>query len=1402
MPSLVLAALFGLVAAQSNVLNATSTLSSLSHPSTTLAVSSPAQTGPKTALTVAQDGSGQYRSIAAAVIAAQSSGIPTVTILPGIYTEVVALGQPSVTIVGATATPAPDWSQNQVTIISSNSTPALSFGSSAAKGITVRNINFVNSGTSSTAQAPVLALRGSNMAFYGCSFVTQGITAVSVSTGTAFFANSYFEGSDKLFYNSLTIYIYGSIIVPTYAQATIVYNQGMYTAAGLVTANSTAVIDSCSIKQKAGVSYNGVYLAAPNNAGAVAIFRNTYMDAFIAPAGMHPYALRYQSFYGEYMSTGPGSYASNAAARAPYDVPLSNDQISQFAVDQIYGHSIYSGYSSTSLAWIDQGLVAAIQASYAPDISTISSSLSSASTSVSATSSVTSTISSPISTSASAAATCPTAPSATLAVSKTPGPCEFGTIQSAVNAIPNDAKSYTITIAAGIYVEQFSITRLGKVTLVGATNFANDYTQNQVRVQFSSGRLTSLGQNEQTPVINAKKANDNSGLAVYNIDFVNTYPQTANTAALAADFYGANIAAYGCSFIGFQDTLLANKGTQVFSNCYIEGSVDFIWGFSTAYFHQCMIVSNTPGSCVAAQSRATATTAGGYVFDSCMVTYSSTYGSSFGQSCLGRPYSSFSIAVYMNSYLDKHISPDGWQVWSTSNPQTSGVTFGEYNNVGPGSWQATTQRVSFATNLTDAQAASYTLAAWIGETSWLDMTAYNAKPSFSWTGPSATGRPPSGGNTTTPNSGTPAGSAGPITTASINAHPDNGTVAPAGAVVVALDGSHNATFTSLTAALASLPQDATNQTIFMYPGTYTEQVPSFNRRGAVRIIGYTSGNPGQSYKDNQVTVSYSRGLSFSPLPAGHSDADTAVVSTASNRISLYNINMVNTDNLDGLEPNYVTLAASIYGNDIAFYGCSFDAIDFIWGYSKAYFKGCTMGAKRPSSCVTAQNRASSTAIGGYIFDQCLFTSAPIANVDLMTNVVYLGRPYSQYALVIVKNSYLDKTIQPVGWKIWSATDPRTSGVTFAEYNNSGPSNWENNVAARQSFGYATLLTSDTYSLSSVMASTEWIDMTYWNSIVTPQPAISPITGVNHTFSTIQAALDAAPVSSKTNATIFLYPGVYNGQLIVNKSGHTIFQGYSEPTDDFSKNTMTIQFNHGIDTQGTTGSNTDGATVYATGNYLHAFNINFRNNFGTTQNMASLAFAVKSSKYAALFGCQIHSNQDSLSISGNLFTFKTYIEGNVDFIYGTGSAYFLASTISPNEDGASITASKRALNTTQAGFVLDQCWNPWSTSSPNTDGVQFGEYRNFGPGSNTCHRAPFSEQLSDAELVPYQLATFFPTTTDLIDFDHVDTRPFSVGIGSAQTCTPVASTSRALVVPSTSSKIISSTSTSSLPVVTA
>lgn len=47
---------------------------------------------------------------------------------------------------------------------------------------------------------------------------------------------------------------------------------------------------------------------------------------------------------------------------------------------------------------------------------------------------------------------------------------------------------------------------------------------------------------------------------------------------------------YGCSFYGFQDTLLANEGLQYYRNCLITGATDFIFGQrAAAWFEKCDI---------------------------------------------------------------------------------------------------------------------------------------------------------------------------------------------------------------------------------------------------------------------------------------------------------------------------------------------------------------------------------------------------------------------------------------------------------------------------------------------------------------------------------------------------------------------------------------------------------------------------------------------------------------------------------------------------------------------------------------------------------------------------------------------------------------------------------------------
>ncbi|KAJ3537514.1 hypothetical protein NM208_g6278 [Fusarium decemcellulare] len=1393
----------------------TSAASSAEETSTSQATSSAAPTAascalpssmPSTAVVVGPEGNkcASYNSIASAVAALPNDATTQyIYILAGTYSEKVTIARTGATIVRGQSTNGSASKNNRVTVTAQNAVLSSAGGSSGtatfsankyeAKLVSFYNINFENSFDAATNYvALAVYAKGTKVAFYGCNIASSQGT-LYLDYGNFFFSHSRIEGTTDFIWGQGAGYIYNSVIVSkgTTTSQTIAAQKFQSSFGG-----SRLVFDLCAVVPfDSSVPEESTYLGRDYTTKANVAFVNSYLDNHIAPAGWKiSSASTFGGSFVEGNNTGPG-FDSSARASAVTIV----DDTSSYKVASILGDD----------SWLDKDAIAPFtgwpKSVYGSDdeVSTTTSASAAASTTASA-----------------------SVAGNTLTVAPSPTGNEFATVASAAAAIPNDGEDYTIYVKAGSYNEQLTLTRTsGHITVRGETSFENDFTQNKVLIWFKLGYSTSASRNEETPVIFWKNT-QSAGLSLYNLNFTNTYPQTSSTAALAGDFFGTNMAAYGCAFKGFQDTLLVNQGVQVFSNSYVEGSVDFIWGYSKAYFHQCYIASNTPNAYITAQNRKTSSWAGGFVFDTCLVTYTDSYGSSFGSTYLGRPWSQYALVVYKNSHLDKHIAAAGWSVWSSGTPQTSDVLFGEFNNTGPGNW--TSSRASFAKELTEVEVAPYSLGSFIGSTSWLDMKAYNYAPSYT-IGDSTSS------STTDPRE----------TESSFPFHLTDGTTPPEGAVLVSVDGEKADSYSSLTDALASLPSDSTEQVIFIYPGTYTEQVPSINRPGAVTIIGYTDTEPGKTYSSNQVTITQAKGLSVSgTIPAGRSNADTATIATASTKIAFYNVKFINTDNLDGSTASYVALAASVYGDKIGFYGCSFigwqdtlltgatagyqyyescyieGAIDFIWGYSKAYFKGCTLAAKRAKSAITAQSRKSASAVGGYIFDQCLFTEAASATVDL-EGQVYLGRPYSAYALVVIKNSYLDSVIQPAGWKIWSTTDPRTDYITFAEYANEGPGSWEKNSAAREGFGYATLLTSDSYSIASVMDSTDWIDTTFWDSISTPQPAttVEPTPGNTEysgttppagayivskeaidgvtTYDTIQAAINALPTSSKVTPTVFIYPGTYKEQIILARSGTTIFIGYSESPDDYLQNQVTITYDKGIDNQADA-SNSDSATFYATGNYFQAVNINFKNTFGTTSNYASLGFGVKSSKYASLYGCQVYGNQDALLINGFFFAYNSYFEVNIDMIWGSGAGYFLKSTISPNRNNIALTAHKRTDTTTAAGFVFDQCtitpangasystiylgrpwnqyarvayveselgscvpavgWDDWTSSDPRTGNVIFGEYENTGAGSSTSKRASFARQLSGNDAAEFELGKFFAATT-WINSTLVSATPF-------------------------------------------
>ncbi|MEO7044247.1 MAG: pectinesterase family protein, partial [Ferruginibacter sp.] len=185
-----------------------------------------------------------------------------------------------------------------------------------------------------------------------------------------------------------------------------------------------------------------------------------------------------------------------------------------------------------------------------------------------------------------------------------------------------------------------------------------------------------------------------------NITFQNSAGPVGQALAL---YVNADMAVFkNCRFLGNQDTiyLSGESSRQFFTDCYIEGTTDFIFGPATAVFKNCIIYCKANSFITAAN-----TTPGksfGFVFFDCKITADSSVTKVY----LGRPWRAFAKAVFINCDLPKQITPDGWNNWS--NPENEKTAFyGEYKNTGEGSSIA--KRVAWSHQLTDKEAKLYTL---------------------------------------------------------------------------------------------------------------------------------------------------------------------------------------------------------------------------------------------------------------------------------------------------------------------------------------------------------------------------------------------------------------------------------------------------------------------------------------------------------------------------------------------------------------------------------------------------------------------------------------------------------------------------------------------------------------------
>mgnify|MGYP000645743452 CR=1 FL=1 len=163
-----------------------------------------------------------------------------------------------------------------------------------------------------------------------------------------------------------------------------------------------------------------------------------------------------------------------------------------------------------------------------------------------------------------------------------------------------------------------------------------------------------------------------------------------------------------CYFDGNQDTayLTGENSNQLFSNCTISGTTDFIFGSATAVFDSCSIVSKSNSYITAAST--TKGKAFGFVFLNCRLTAQKGVSEVY----LGRPWRPYAKTVFINCELGAHILPVGWKSWS--NKENKSTTFyAEYKNSGKGS--NCRERVKWAYVLSARKATEYNKCNILGE---------------------------------------------------------------------------------------------------------------------------------------------------------------------------------------------------------------------------------------------------------------------------------------------------------------------------------------------------------------------------------------------------------------------------------------------------------------------------------------------------------------------------------------------------------------------------------------------------------------------------------------------------------------------------------------------------------------
>lgn len=269
------------------------------------------------------------------------------------------------------------------------------------------------------------------------------------------------------------------------------------------------------------------------------------------------------------------------------------------------------------------------------------------------------------------------------------------------------------------------------------------------------------------------------------------------------------------------------------------------------------------------------------------------------------------------------------------------------------------------------------------------------------------------------------------------------------------------------------------------------------------------------------------------------------------------------------------------------------------------------------------------------------------------------------------------------------------------------------------------------------------------------------------FKTVQQAVGSIPENNTQRVVIQIKPGVYREQVRVSRGKRNLTFRGEDPRNTILTFRLSALW---------AGNTRLAFSTFIGADDFRAENITFENTFGVGSQAVALFVDADRAEF---HNCRFLGWQDTLFVNGARHLFKDcYIEGHVDFIFGSASAVFENCTIHSKGAGY-VTAHYRTGDDENTGFVfvrsrltgqdtgegvyLGRPWRPyarvvfiecWLGEHIKPEGwdnwrdparektAWFAEYKSSGPGANPRARVAWSKQLTAAQASAFSRERFF------------------------------------------------------------